>query len=118
MRRARRNTMASMPRCPMFYFLGALAGLALWQVEAPPPFPFLGLTAMVCGALGLVLSLIYIASFERRQWRSMLATFRRSARTVERLLDRLDTPPMRASELRASRARSSSGARAPRAARA
>jgi len=110
--------MAAMPRCPMFYLLGAVAGLALWLVEAPPPFPFLGLTAMVCGALGLLLSLIYIASFERWQWRSMLVAFRRAARTTERLLDRLDTPPMSASEIRASRAASKAAVRAPRAARA
>ncbi len=109
--------MAAMPRCPMFYFLGALAGLALWLVEAPTPFPFLGLTALACGALGLLLSLIYIASFERWQWRSMLAAARRSARAIDRLLDRLDTPPLRASEIRASRARSSAGARAPKAVR-
>lgn len=113
----RRDTMAAMPRCPMFYFLGSLAGLALWLVEAPTPFPFLGLTAMACGVFGLLLSLIYIASYERWQWRSMLTAFRRAARAIASMLDRLDTPPMRASEIRASRARSKAGEAEPRAAR-
>src|SRR6266511_4249997 len=57
---AGRHKMPGMPRCPSFYLLGALAGLVLWLIEAPPPFPFFGLTAMVAGALGLVLSLAYI----------------------------------------------------------
>jgi hypothetical protein len=113
-----RDTMAAMPRCPMFYFLGALAGLALWLIEAPPPFPFLGLTALASGGLGLLLSLVYIASFERRQWRSMLVSVRRATRAMGRALDRLDAPPMRASEIRALRAKSSAVVRAPKAARA
>ncbi len=107
-----------MPRCPIFYLLGALAGLALWLVAAPTPFPFLGLTAMICGALGFVVSLAYIASFEPSQWQSMLSRARSAGRAINRLLDRLDTPPTTASEIRASRAKSSSTAHASTAARA
>ena len=97
---------AGMPRCPLFYLLGAVAGLVLWLIEAPPPFPFFGMTAMVAGGLGFVLSLAYIANFERWQWRVMLAALRRAQRAIGRALDALDTPPMRASEIRALRAKS------------
>jgi hypothetical protein len=95
--------MAGMPQYPSFYLLGALAGLGVWLIGAPVPFPFLGMTALVSGALGLVLSLTYIASFERRRWHRMLATLRRASRKLSSVID---PPSMRASELRALRARS------------
>ncbi len=102
--------MAGMPRYPSFYLLGALAGFVLWLIDAPPPFPFLGMTAMIAGGLGLVLSLTYLATYEPWQWRVKLVTLRRALRAIERAFAALSgavgSPPMTASQIRASRARS------------
>jgi hypothetical protein len=92
-----------MPRYPSFFFLGALAGCAIWLLHAPTPFPALALIAMVSGTLGFVLSIVYLRSFEPWQWRVKLAALRRAQRAI---VSMLEGSPMRASEIRASRARS------------
>jgi hypothetical protein len=74
----------AMPLPPSFFALGAVAGLALWLADAPTPFPFLGLAALACGALGFVLSTAYIASFEPWRWRMHVASLRRTRRRVAR----------------------------------
>jgi hypothetical protein len=67
-----------MPRFPSFYLLGALAGLALWRVGAPTPFPFLGLVALVSGACGFAVSLLYVARYDRARWRTIAEAWRRA----------------------------------------
>ncbi len=99
-----------MARHPSFFVLGALAGLALWLVEAPTPFPFLGLTSLVCGALGFALSIAYIASFEPWRLRTGVASLRRAGRWVGRTFGALagdSAPPACRADVTALRARSS-----------
>jgi hypothetical protein len=92
-----------MARYPSFYLLGALAGFAIWLVHAPTPFPLLGIIAMASGTLGLLVSIAYLKSYEPWQWRVKLAAARRAGRTIAHVVE---GPPMRASAIRASRARS------------
>ena len=94
---------ARMPSYPSFYLLGAIAGFVLWRLDAPPPFPFLGLVALACGGLGLLLSIAYVRAFEPWQWRVKLAALRRAWRAIAHVFI---ARPMTASALRASRARS------------
>jgi hypothetical protein len=95
--------LAAMPRYPSFFLLGALAGFAIWLLHAPTPFPLLAVVAMVSGTLGLLVSIVYLRSFEPWHWRVKLAALRRAQRAIVSLLE---GPPMRASDIRASRARS------------
>jgi hypothetical protein len=67
-----------MARFPSFFLLGAVAGLALWLVGAPTPFPVLGLVALVSGACGFAVSLVYVACYEPARWRSIGDVFRRA----------------------------------------
>lgn len=92
-----------MPRYPSFFLLGALAGFAIWLLRAPTPFPLLATIAMVSGTLGLLVSILYLRAFDPWQWRVKLAALRRAQRAIAHFLE---GPPMRASEIRASRARS------------
>jgi len=74
-----------MARHPSFFLLGAVSGLVLWLIEAPTPFPFLGLSALVSGMLGFALSVAYVLSYEPWRWRALLASLDRARHAVAAL---------------------------------
>ena len=73
-----------MSALPRFFFLTALAGLALWLTAAPYPFPLLATFIMAASALGFVLSMAYVHEFMPWQWRTKMAAGRRVWRSLTR----------------------------------
>ncbi len=74
--------MSAMPR---FFFLTAIAGLALWVTDAPYPFPLLALIIMGGSAGGFVLSMAYVHSFMPWEWHLKVAAMRRLWRSMSHL---------------------------------
>ena len=71
-----------MSALPRFFFLTALAGLALWFTGAPYPFPLLAKFIMTGSVMGFVLSMAYVHEFMPWQWRAKMAALRRVWRSV------------------------------------
>lgn len=72
-----------MSALPRFFFLTAIAGLALWAADVPYPFPLLGLFTLISSVGGFVFSTAYVHAFLPAEWERKVAPLRRLAAGFE-----------------------------------
>jgi len=72
-----------MSALPRFFFITAIAGLALWLADMPYPFPLLGIVIIAASIGGFVFSAAYVHAFMPQEWQRKIAPLRRLASGVE-----------------------------------
>ncbi|MDQ6620084.1 MAG: hypothetical protein M3Z31_10375 [Pseudomonadota bacterium] len=72
-----------MSALPRFFFITTIAGLALWLVQPPAPFPLLGMFIFGSSVCGLLLSLAYVHAFMPAAWQRMISGPRRLLGVVD-----------------------------------
>ena len=66
-----------MSALPRFFFITAIAGLVLWLVDMPYPFPLLGMFVVAASIGGFAFSAAYVHAFMPQEWRRKVAPLRR-----------------------------------------
>jgi len=72
-----------MSALPRFFFITAIAGVVLWLLDAPYPFPLLGLVTLIASIGGFLCSAAYVHAFMPQQWARKTAPLRRLAAGFE-----------------------------------